>query len=118
MNPRDPEGQIDRRHPFAVAPGQVIVDRDDVDPHAAESVEVSRQGGDQGLAFAGDHLGDHAAVQDDAADDLHIVMAHVLGAASGFAASGKGLGQDVIQRFARLEPFAKNGGQGLELLIG
>ena len=87
-------------HPLAVAAGQVVVDGDDVDALALQRVEVGRQRGDERLAFAGDHLGDVAAVQDDAADDLHVVVPHVLGAAAGLAAGGERLGQQVVERLA------------------
>ena len=70
-------------------------------PLPVERVEVGRQRGDERLAFAGDHLGDVAAVQDDAADDLHVVVPHVLGAAGGLAAGGERLGQEVVERLAR-----------------
>ena len=42
-------------------------------------VEVRRQRGDERLAFAGDHFGDVALVQDHAADQLHVVVAHARG---------------------------------------
>ena len=59
---------INRAHPLRVAPGQVIVYRDDV--HAAASQRIQHRGKcrDQRLAFAGLHLGDLAFVQHDAAD--------------------------------------------------
>ena len=102
-----PRALVDGQHPLAVAAGEVVVDRDDVDALAVQRVEVGRQGGDQGLAFAGDHLGDVAAVQDDAAEDLHVEVPHVLGAAAGLAAGGERLGQQVVERLAGLEPLAE-----------
>src|SRR3990167_1983333 len=58
------EEAVDGPHPLAVALGEVVVDGDDVHALARERVEISRGGGDQGLAFAGAHLGDGAVVQD------------------------------------------------------
>ncbi len=81
----------------AVAAGEVIVDRDEVDAPAGQRVQVDGQGGDEGLAFAGAHLGDLAAVQDDAADELDIVVALVDGALGGFTHDGEGLGQELVQ---------------------
>ena len=69
-------------------------------PLPSRRVEVRRQRGDERLAFAGDHLGDVAAVQDDAAEDLHVEVPHVLGAAGGLAAGGERLGQQVVERLA------------------
>ena len=112
-----PRALVDRQHPFAVAAGQVIVDGDDVDALALQGVEVGRQRGDQGFAFAGDHLGDVAAVQDDAAEDLHVEVPHVLGAPGGLAAGGERLGQQIFEGLAVGQPFAELGRQGLELLV-
>jgi hypothetical protein len=59
-------------HPLGVAAGQVVVDGDHVDALAGERVQIHGQRGDQRLAFAGLHLRDFAAMQDDAADQLHV----------------------------------------------
>jgi len=77
--------------------GQVVVDGDDVDALACERVQVSGQGGDQRLAFTGAHLGDLAAVQDDAADQLHVEVAHVEEAAAGLADHGEGFDEQVVE---------------------
>ena len=66
-----------------------------------QRVEIRRQRGDEGLAFAGDHFGDVALVQHHAAEHLHVVMPQPEEAAATFAANGKGLDQDVVERFAR-----------------
>ena len=95
---RQAEGAVDLAHPVGVAVGQVIVDRDDVDALAFERVEVSGQGGDQRLAFTGSHFGDFAAMQDDAADQLHVEVAHVEEAAAGFANYGEGFDQQIVER--------------------
>ncbi len=63
-------------HPFGVARGQVIVYGNDVYAAPGQSVQISRQGRHQGLAFARAHLGNLALVQNQAADHLHIEMAH------------------------------------------
>ena len=73
---RQAQGKIQRAHPFHVAAGQVVVDRDHVHALALQGVEVGRQRGHEGLAFAGDHFGDVAAVQDHAAHELHVEVPH------------------------------------------
>ena len=59
-----------------------------MDALARECVQEHREGRDEGLAFTGRHLGNAAAlllvglegaVQDDTADELHVVMDHVPG---------------------------------------
>ena len=71
-----PEEVVDRAHPLRVAAGQVVVDGDDVDAAAGERVEDRRQRRDEGLALAGAHLGDLALVEDGAADELDVEVAH------------------------------------------
>ena len=44
---------------------------------AGERVEVERQRGDERFTFASSHFRDPAAVQDDAANQLHIEVHHV-----------------------------------------
>jgi hypothetical protein len=50
------EGVVDGGHPARVAPGEVIVDRDQVGSLAGDGAQVERQRGDQGFALAGAHL--------------------------------------------------------------
>ena len=104
------QARVDRAHPFHVAAGEVVVDRDDVDALAVERVEIGGQRGDERLAFAGDHLGDVAAVQDHAADDLHVVVPHAEEPAARLAAGGEGFDQEVVERLARVQPPAELGG--------
>ena len=82
---RQPEEAVDAAHPLGVAPGQVVVDGDDVDALAGERVQVGRQRRDERLAFAGLHLGDAAAVQHHAADELDVEVPHVQHAPAGLA---------------------------------
>ena len=100
---RQAEELVEPAHPLGVASGQVVVDRDDVDALACEGVQVGRQGGDQRLAFTGLHFGDLAAMQDHAADQLHVEMAHVEDAPAGFADDREGLGQ----KSSRVAPLAR-----------
>ena len=96
---------VEAAHPFRVALGQVIVDRDHVDALAGKRVEVARQRGDQRLAFAGFHFGDLALVQHHAANQLHVEMAHVEDAAAGLAHHREGFDQQIVQRCALRDLF-------------
>ena len=71
-----------------------------MDAFAREGIQVNRQRGDERFAFAGFHFGDLAAMQHDAADQLHVEMAHVENAAAGLANHGEGLDQKVVERGA------------------
>src|SRR5437660_303015 len=85
---------VELSHPLRVAFGQVIVDGDYVYAIPGERVEVDRKGGDKGLSFTGFHLGDVAPVQDNAADQLDVEMAHVEHAPAGLTGHGEGFRQD------------------------
>ena len=91
------EEAVDLAHPFGVALGEVVVDGDDVDAAAGEGIEIAGERGDEGLAFAGLHLGDLAGVEDHAADQLDVEVAHADGALAGFADDGEGFGQDGVE---------------------
>ena len=88
----------DRTHPLRVAPGQVVVDGDDVDAAAGERVEHGGERRDEGLAFAGAHLRDPALVEHDAADELDVEVAHPERPLHGLAAHGEDLGKHVVER--------------------
>ena len=89
---------VNGAHPFGVAAGQVVVDGDDVHAAAGERVQIGGQGGDERLAFAGLHFGDFAFVQDHAADQLHVEMAHAQRAAARFADQGERRDQGRLDR--------------------
>ena len=73
---RHAEELVDLPHPLAVAAGEIIVDGDDMDALAGQRVEVAGQRRDERLAFTGAHFGDLAVMQDHAAHQLYIKVAH------------------------------------------
>ena len=85
-------------HPLGVAPGEVVVHRDDVGAAAGQAVERGGEGRDQGLALARAHLGDPALVEHDGAHQLDVVLAHAHRALHRLAAGGEHLRDDVIER--------------------
>ena len=109
---------MDLAHPFGVTLGQVVVDRDHMHPPARQGVEVAGQHGHQRLAFAGFHFGDPALMQDDAAHELHRIGPHPQHPVGGLPHGGKGLGQQVVQRFAAFQPLFELVGFCLKLLVG
>ncbi|EKD40736.1 MAG: hypothetical protein ACD_74C00213G0003 [uncultured bacterium] len=116
-----PEKAVELAHPFGITPGQIIVDRDHMHPAPGEGVEIYRQGGGQGFALAGFHLGDLALMEDDAADELHIEMPHAQNPPGRLPADGKGLGQQAVEGYSGGEPlFEEHGlrhqGSVIELL--
>ena len=57
------------------------------------------------------------AVQNHAADQLHVVMPHAQKAAARLAAGGKSLDQQVVERFAGGQPAAEFDGLLLQLVV-
>ena len=96
-----PDGQaeelVDPSHPVGVAPGQVVVDRDDVDAAARQGVQVDGHGRDERLALARLHLGDLSRVKDHPADELDVEGPHAEGSHGGLAGDREGLLQDLVE---------------------
>ncbi len=112
------EEAVDLAHPFRVAAGEVVVDRDHVDAFAFEGVQVGGERRDQRLALAGLHLGDLAFVQDGATDELDVEMPHVQHTTAGLAHDGEGLGHQVVDGFAVGDPLTELGGFAAKLVVG
>ena len=109
---------VDAPHPVGVAAGEIVVDGDDVDAPSLQGVQVGGQRRDQRLALAGLHLGDLAAVQHDAADELDVEVAHLENAPAGFPNRRERLHEQIVERLALLDPLAKGGGPVPELRVG
>ena len=68
---------IERAHPLGVALGEVVIDCDDVDTIARESVEEDGERGDEGLTLTRGHLGDLALMKHLTTKDLDVVVDHL-----------------------------------------
>ena len=82
---RHPQILINVAHPFRVTAGQIVVYRDHMNAFGFQAIEVNGKRGDQRLPFAGLHLGNFPLMQNDAADELNVKVAHVESPLSGFA---------------------------------
>jgi len=89
-------------HPLRAVLGEVIVRRNEVHPTASQRVQVEGQGGHQGLALAGLHLGDASLVQHDPADELNVKVPEADRPHGGLPHGRKGLREDVVQYGALL----------------
>ncbi len=87
-------------HPLSVAAGQIIIHRNHMNPAPRQGVEVGGQGGHEGLAFAGLHLGNLTVVQHHAANQLNIKVAHAKHPLASLADHRKSLRQKFVQQFA------------------
>ena len=102
---------------YAVALRQVIVDGDDMYAFSGQSVQISGQGGNEGLAFSRLHLGDHAFVQNYSAQHLHRERAHLKYSPGRLAAYRERIGEDIVQSLAVCEPLPEHGGHPAQLVL-
>ncbi len=109
---------VDGPHPLGVALGEVVVDRDEVDAVGAERIQVERHCRDEGLSFAGLHLGDVALVEDHRAHQLDVEGAQADRALGGFPDGREGLEDELVEVLPVLEPLPELGGLRRELLVG
>ena len=116
----DAEAQpaVDPAHPLRVALGEIVVHGDDMDAASRNGIEINGQSGREGLALAGLHLGDLACVQDHAAHQLDIEMAHAHDSPSSFPAGGECFGQQIVQGLAIPKALLELVRLGLQLLVG
>ncbi len=121
VGPDDAGAQTQRikhlAHPFRITLGQVFVHRDHMHALAGQRIQIGRKGGDQGLAFAGLHLGNVALMQENAAHELHVKGPQAQRPPGGLAAIGIGLGQQVGQLGPLCHPFDQLFGLGLQPVI-
>ena len=112
------EELVDPAHPFGVAAGEVVVHRHDMHALAGQRVEIDGERGDQGLAFAGLHLGDLARVQDHAALELDVEVTLAERALGALAHRGEGLGQQIVELLALLQTGTKLRGFAAQFVVG
>lgn len=89
---------IERSHPLHVPSCQVVVDGNDMDALAFQSVEVGRKCRNERLSFPGDHFSDIPAVKNHSPDELNVVMTHFEESSARFTACCKRFHEDVFQR--------------------
>ena len=99
----EPHEAVDLAHPLAVSAGEVVVDRDDVDPFAGERVEIGGERCDERFAFARLHLRYASLMQHDTAENLHGEVLHSEHAPRCLTAGGERLGQDIVKGLAVCE---------------
>ena len=88
-----------------------------MDGFAVKGVEICRQGGNLGFAFAGFHLGDTPLVKHDTADKLNPVVPGTQHPVGGFPHQSKGIRQDILLCFAVCQPLPEHGGLSLKFFI-
>ncbi len=96
------EELVHRPHPLRVAPGQVVVRRQQVDAGPGQRVQVPGQGGGQRLAIPG---------------DLYVVVPLAERTRRGLAHGRERFRQQVVQRLAGRQPGPERAGQRAELVV-
>ena len=89
-----------------------------MDALARQRIQIGGEGGHQGLAFTGLHLGDPALMQHDATHQLHPVGAHTQHTVRSLPHGGKSLRQNVVQRLTVGKALLEFRSLGLKLCIG
>ena len=110
------EEAVDMAHPLGVALGEIVVDGDDMDALTGECVEIAGKRGDEGLALARLHLGNHTVMQSHSTDELHVEVAQAERAARGLTHNGESIGQQVVEGLPRCEALTQDPRLILELL--
>ncbi len=105
---RKPHEFMNFSHPFRVAAGEVIVDRDDMHAFARKRFEIAGQSCNERFAFARLHFSDSALKQTDTADDLNVEVAHAEHASACFAQGGEGVVENIVERFAVFKTVFQN----------
>ena len=68
---------IERSHPLRVSFGKIVIDSDHVHTLACKRIQEHWECRNESLTLTGSHLGNLALMQNDTADDLHIVVHHI-----------------------------------------
>ena len=88
---------INLPHPNGVSSGKIIIDGDDMDAFAGNSIKIRRQSSDQSLAFAGPHLNDFPLMQNYSAQKLDIKVPLAESSSGRFSCGGKRFRQNIVQ---------------------
>ena len=108
---------IDGSHPLAVAAGKIIVDRNDMNAFARQSIEVPGERRDERLALAGLHLGNLAVVERHGANELHVEMAQAECSYAGLSNRGERLRKNGVEAFALGYTLLVRRRQSTQLLV-
>ena len=93
---RQAQEPVDVAHPLGVATGEVVVDGDDMDALARQSVEIRRQRRNKCLALACLHLGYPTKMQSRSTHQLNVEMALSNDSARRFTHHSEGFNQEVV----------------------
>ena len=102
---RQPQESVYLPHPLAVALGEIIVYRNQVDALAVQRIQINRHGRHQGLAFAGFHFGDFSLVKNKAAYQLDVEGPHPQGTDGCLPRHRKSFGEKIVEFFPVFQPL-------------
>ena len=74
---REAEKLVEMTHPLSVAAGEVIVDRDHVNPASCQGIEINGQCANKRLPFASGHFRNMTTMENHASNQLHVEVDHI-----------------------------------------
>ena len=74
---RETMEHVERSHPLRVSLREVVVDCDYMHSLACQRIEEHRESRHEGLTLSRRHLGDLSLMENDTADELHVIVDHV-----------------------------------------
>ena len=92
-----------RTHPGRVAPGQVVVERQDVNSLSGQGVKIGGKDGRQGLALPCRKLGDLSAGHGKSGDELGVERVEAQNATGRLPDEGECLDEPVVRRKGRVQ---------------
>ncbi len=105
-------------HPLRITLCQIVIDGNDMDTLAFQSIQISRKSGHQGLTFTGTHLCDTSLMQDDTTDQLYSVMLHVQNTLCSLSYSCISLRKQIVQSLTIVQTPLVLFGLTTQFLIG
>ena len=111
------EHVVDRLHPERVAPGEIVVDGDEVHPRPPSELSTTAVVAVSVLPSPVFISAIAAVVEDHAADQLHVEVAHSHRPLAGLAHEREAFGQQIVEALTALRALPEGVGAGAQLLV-
>ena len=105
-------------HPLRVTLRQIVIDGNDMDTLAFQSIQISGKGGHQSLTFTGTHLCDTSLMQDDTTDQLYSVVLHIQNTLCSLSYGCIRLRKQIVQGLSIVQTLLVLLGLAAQFLIG
>ena len=105
-------------HPLRITLRQIVIDGNNMDTLAFQSIQISGKGRHQSLTFTGTHLCDTSLMQNDATDQLYSVVFHVQNTLCSLSHGCISLRKQIVQSLSLGQTLLVLFGLPPQLLIG